>query len=142
MRKIAGATELTLMICLTAGRTMLMVSFHAGLLVHYPQPLQWCAQLFVGDGGQLAETNINPLIQSSTFLRMADCRLRRITKWQLSRRGGIAWLAISPKYSKLGYKSAHLYRHQNTLRLMLERLGINTYPGDAKSASNMSEFFK
>jgi hypothetical protein len=80
MRKIAGATELTLMICLTAGRTMLMVSFHAGLLVHYPQPLQWCAQLFVGDGGQLAETNINPLIQSSTFLRMADCRLRRIDK--------------------------------------------------------------
>jgi hypothetical protein len=53
-----------------------------------------------------------------------------------------AWIAISPKYSKLGYKSAHLYQHQNTLRLMLEGLGIKTYPGSAKSASNMSEFFK
>jgi len=34
-----------------------------------------------------------------------------------------------------------LYQHQSTLRLLLKGLGLNTFPGDAASAPDMSEFF-
>jgi len=34
-----------------------------------------------------------------------------------------------------------LYQHQSTLRLLLKGLGFNTFPGDAASAPDMSEFF-
>ena len=35
-----------------------------------------------------------------------------------------------------------LYQHQNTLRLMMEGLGLTAFPGQAKNANNMSEFFQ
>jgi hypothetical protein len=41
-----------------------------------------------------------------------------------------------------GHKSTTLYQHQNTPRLLLEGLGLKPYPGSAKNAANMSEFFK
>jgi hypothetical protein len=44
--------------------------------------------------------------------------------------------------SKLGYKSTTLYQHQNTLRLMMQGLGLTNYPGKAASAADMAEFFK
>jgi phosphatidylinositol-3-phosphatase len=90
------------------------------------------------------KANIDPLIQSPTFKSGGLLVIVFDESQNDNSHGGgrIAWVAISPKYSKLGYRSAHLYQHQNTLRLMLEGLGTKTYPGSAKSASNMSEFFK
>jgi hypothetical protein len=42
---------------------------------------------------------------------------------------------------KAGYVSSAPYRHENTLRTMLDSLGIETYPGWSASATDMSDFF-
>jgi acid phosphatase len=89
--------------------------------------------------------NIEPLIQSSAF---QDGGLLIITfdesyDSDTTHGGGrVAWVAVSPQFSKTGYKSTTLYQHQNTLRLMMQGLGLTTYPGEAASAANMAEFFK
>ena len=54
--------------------------------------------------------------------------------------GKVYWAAISPK-AKRGYQSTTTYQHQSTVRLILKGLGINTFPGDAATAPDMSEFF-
>ena len=91
------------------------------------------------------KTNIAPLIRSRAF---QDSGLLIITfdesfdSDKTHGGGRVAWVAVSPQFSKTGYKSTTLYQHQNTLRLMMEGLGLTTYPGKAKSAANMAEFFK
>jgi len=49
-------------------------------------------------------------------------------------------LIISPK-GKKPYKSTTLYQHQSLLRLVLQGLGITTYPGASATALSMTEFF-
>jgi acid phosphatase len=88
--------------------------------------------------------NIAPLISSSVF---KDGGLLIIVFDESandnSHGGGrVAWVAVSPKFSKSKYKSTKLYQHQNTLRLTLQGLGLSSFPGAAASASDMSEFFK
>lgn len=39
------------------------------------------------------------------------------------------------------YVSGSYYQHQNTLRTILQALGISAYPGDSVNASAMSDFF-
>ena len=88
--------------------------------------------------------NIDPLVQSASF-QSGDLLIIVFDESSNdnSHGGGrVAWVAVSPKYSKAAYKSTTLYQHQNTLRLMMQGLGLSSYPGNAKSASNMSEFFK
>jgi acid phosphatase len=89
--------------------------------------------------------NIGPLIRSSTF---QDGGLLIITfdesfdSDKTHGGGQVEWIAVSPQFSNQRYKSTTLYQHQNTLRLMMEGLGLTTYPGKAQSAANMAEFFK
>jgi hypothetical protein len=40
-----------------------------------------------------------------------------------------------------GYVSSTAYKHENTLRTMLDALGIDTYPGWSASVADMSDFF-
>lgn len=89
-------------------------------------------------------TNIDPLIKSATFQSSGLLIIVFDESGNDNSHGGgrVAWVAISPKHSKGGYKSSTFYQHQNTLRLMLEGLGVKTYPGNAKNANNMSEFLK
>jgi phosphatidylinositol-3-phosphatase len=42
---------------------------------------------------------------------------------------------------KVGYDSSVFYQHQNSLRTMLDSLGIHTYPGGSNGAADMSDFF-
>jgi len=51
-------------------------------------------------------------------------------------------LLVSSKI-KPAYRSIVLFHHESTLRLMLEALGVdeNHWPGGAKNAPSMSEFF-
>ena len=42
---------------------------------------------------------------------------------------------------KSGYSSSALYKHENTLRTMLDALGIGTYPGWSGSVPDMADFF-
>jgi phosphatidylinositol-3-phosphatase len=85
-------------------------------------------------GDNWLKANIDPLIQSSTFKSGGLVVIVFDESQNDNSHGGgrIAWVAISPKYSKLGYRSAHLYQHQNTLRLMLEGLGINHLSGECQ----------
>src|ERR1700686_4188035 len=88
--------------------------------------------------------NIAPLIASSTFKDGGLLIITFDSSWEDYTHGGghVAWVAVSPEFSKLGYKSTTLYQHQNTLRLMMQGLGLTSYPGKAASAANMAEFFK
>ncbi len=90
------------------------------------------------------KTNIAPLIASSTFQNGGLLIITFDESANDNTHGGgrVAWVAISPEWSKAAYKSTTFYQHQNTLRLMLQGLGVKTYPGAAANASNMSEFFK
>ena len=54
--------------------------------------------------------------------------------------GHVAAFIISPK-AKQGYRSPVHYQHQSTLRLILQGLGIQTYPAAAGTARDMGEFF-
>jgi phosphatidylinositol-3-phosphatase len=88
--------------------------------------------------------NIAPLIASSTFKNGGLLIILFDESANDNTHGGgrVAWVAVSPQFSKLGYKSTALYQHQNTLRLALQGLGVTSYPGAAKTAANMAEYFK
>jgi acid phosphatase len=90
------------------------------------------------------KNNIAPLIKSASFKNGGLLIIVFDESASDNAHGGgrVAWVAISPQFSKLGYKSTAGYQHQNTLRLMLQGLGVKTYPGKAASASNMAELFK
>ncbi len=89
------------------------------------------------------KTKIAPLIASSTFQNGGLLIILFDESANDNTRGGgrVAWVAVSPR-SKAAYKATTIYQHQNTLRLMLQGLGVKTYPGAAANANNMSEFFK
>src|SRR6202166_2184027 len=55
--------------------------------------------------------------------------------------GKVFTTVIGPNV-KSGYVSELAYKHQNTLRTMLDSLGIETYPGWSASAADMSDFFR
>jgi len=90
------------------------------------------------------QTNIDPLVKSA-FFQQNNCLL--IITFDESggdnTNGGgrVYWVAVSPTKSKRGYQSTTLYQHQSTLRLMLKGLGVTSFPGDAATAPDMSEFF-
>jgi hypothetical protein len=41
-----------------------------------------------------------------------------------------------------GVKVSTAFRHENTLRTIMERLGLQNFPGASSTAAPMSEFFK
>ena len=90
------------------------------------------------------KTNIDPLIQSSSFQNGGLLIIVFDESASDNTRGGgrVAWVAVSPEFSKAAYQSTMLYQHQSTLRLMMQGLGLTTYPGKAKSAANMAELFR
>ena len=49
-------------------------------------------------------------------------------------------LVISP-LAKKGYQSTTFYQHQNTCRLLMQGLGLSSFPGACEGAAEMSEFF-
>ena len=93
--------------------------------------------------GAWLQHNITPLIASSTFQK--DGLLVIVfdeaeTSDSTNGGGHVAALIISPK-AKQGHQSKALYQHQSTLRLILQGLGIQTYPAAASTAPDMGEFF-
>jgi phosphatidylinositol-3-phosphatase len=89
-------------------------------------------------------TNIAPLIASPVFQQdgLLVIVFDESTSADTTNGGGhVAWVVVSPK-AKAGYQSTTLYQHQSTLRLMLEGLGIQTFPGAGATGPTMWEFFK
>jgi len=90
------------------------------------------------------KTNIDPLIKNPNF-QAGDLLIIMFDESgsDNSHGGGhVAWIAVSPKFSKKSFQSTSQYQHQNTLRLMLQGLGVTSFPGKAAKAANMAEFFK
>jgi hypothetical protein len=92
---------------------------------------------------QWLKKNIQPLVQSKTFQKGGLLILVFDESGSDNTHGGgrVAWVAVSPKFSKRKFQSTTLYQHQDTLRLMMQGIGLSSYPGKAKSANNMAEFF-
>jgi acid phosphatase len=88
------------------------------------------------------KNNIGPLIASPVFQQDGLLIITFDEAGADNTLGGgrVYWVAISPK-AKRGYQSTTTYQHQSTLRLILEGLGITTFPGAAAMAPDMSEFF-
>jgi len=89
------------------------------------------------------QTNIAPLIASPTFQK--DGLLVIVFDESFdsdTQHGGgqVAMVVISP-LAKTGYKSTTLYQHQNTCQLLLQGLGLNSFPGSCQGAAQMNEFF-
>ncbi len=89
------------------------------------------------------QSNIAPLLASSAF---QNSGLLIITfdegaATDMNHGGGhVATVIVSSK-SKSSYQSNTEYQHQNTLRLVLAASGVNTFPGLAGTAPDMTEFF-
>jgi acid phosphatase len=54
--------------------------------------------------------------------------------------GHVVAVVIGPKV-KRGFKSTTLYQHQNTLKTLMQALGLTSFPGAASSASGMADMF-
>jgi phosphatidylinositol-3-phosphatase len=52
------------------------------------------------------------------------------------------YTAVIGPHVKPHYQSSILYKHENTLRTILDSLGITVYPGASASAADMSDFFQ
>lgn len=88
-------------------------------------------------------TNIGPLLNSSLFQPGGDGVLIILFDEGTDGTyggGQIEWVIVGPNV-KQGYRSTTFYQHQNTLRLVLEGLGVSSFPQAAATASNMAEFF-
>jgi phosphatidylinositol-3-phosphatase len=97
----------------------------------------------LGQADNWLKANIAPLIASPSFQRdglliiLFDESYGSDTQYG---GGQVAALVISP-LAKKGYKSTTLYQHQNVCRLLMQGLGLNSFPGSCQNAAQMSEFF-
>lgn len=88
------------------------------------------------------QTNIGPLVSSAAFQNSLLVIVFDESDTSDTANGGghVACVIVSPLAQK-SYQSSTLYQHQSVLRLMLEGLGVNSFPGSAASAPDMGEFF-
>jgi phospholipase C len=95
-------------------------------------------------GDKWLRANIDPLIKSQVFqddglliITFDEADLTDTTNGG----GRVATIIVSSK-GKAAYKSTTFYQHESTLRLTLETLGVNTFPGKGAKAPSMAEFFQ
>jgi hypothetical protein len=89
------------------------------------------------------QTNIAPLLNTNIFQPGGDGVLIISVDEGTTRTyggGQVAWVIVGPRVK--AYRSTTFYQHQNTLRLMLEGLGVTKFPQASATATDMSEFFK
>lgn len=90
-------------------------------------------------------TNVAPLLNQSYFKAGGDGILI-ITFDECDAAIGacpeqVYTAVIGPKV-KQNYQSAILYKHENTLRTILDALGVSVYPGASATVTDMSDFFQ
>ncbi len=89
------------------------------------------------------QQNIAPLLASSAF-QSSGLLVITFDEGDASDNanggGHIATVVVSSK-SKTNYSSQTFFQHQSTLRLTLAALGVDTFPGAAGTAPDMTEFF-
>jgi acid phosphatase len=97
----------------------------------------------LAQGDAWLQTNIAPLIANPAF---QSSGLLIITFDEgdftdLEHGGGHVATVIISSNGKQGFQSQTLYQHQSTLRLILSSSGVDTFPGLAATAPDMTEFF-
>ncbi len=89
------------------------------------------------------QTNVAPLIASATFQKdgLLVITFDEAEDSDTQHGGGqVAMVVISPLARK-SYQSTTFYQHQSTCRLLMQGLGLTSFPGDCQSAPEMTEFF-
>lgn len=89
------------------------------------------------------QSNIAPLLANSTFQNngLLIITFDESETTDVAHGGGqVATVIISSK-SKAKFQSQTEYQHQSTLRLVLAASGVDSFPGMAASAPDMTEFF-
>ena len=99
-----------------------------------------CSSLKAGDS--FLNSNLTPMLNLPDF-KAGGSGLLIVTFDNGNGDGaGKVFTAVIGPNVKNGYVSEVAYKHQNTLRTMLDSLGIETYPGWSASAADMSDFFR
>jgi phosphatidylinositol-3-phosphatase len=89
------------------------------------------------------KNHIAPLLASSVFQRDGILIIVFDEAETSDTQGGgghVAALVIGPKVLQ-GHKSGITYQHQNTLKTLMQALGLTSFPGAASGASGMGDFF-
>lgn len=89
------------------------------------------------------KANIAPLLASPTFQKDGILMIvfdESVDTDTAHGGGHVVAVMIGPKVLP-GHKSTTFYQHQNTLKTMMEALGLTSFPGTASGASPMSDFF-
>jgi phosphatidylinositol-3-phosphatase len=92
---------------------------------------------------QWLKAHIAPLIASSTFQKNGLLVIvfdESLDSDKQHGGGHVAAVIVSPK-ALHGHKSTTFYQHQNTLKMVMQALGLSTFPGAAHGAAAMGEFF-
>jgi phospholipase C len=90
------------------------------------------------------QTNIAPLLASPQFQQdgLLIVVFDESDTIDLTNGGGhVAAVLVGTKV-KQGYRSATFFQHESTLNLILQAMGINSFPGKAATAPSMVEFFQ
>jgi acid phosphatase len=89
------------------------------------------------------QSNIAPLIASPTFQNggLLIITFDESEDSDVDHGGGHVSTVIISSKSKPKYQSQTEYQHQSTLRLVLHALGVSAFPGLARTAPDMAEFF-
>ncbi|HZR57475.1 MAG TPA: alkaline phosphatase family protein [Terriglobales bacterium] len=89
------------------------------------------------------KNNIDPLISSPLFKKdgLLIITFDEAEDTDTTNGGGHVLTVVISPLGKQQYQSTTLYQHQSTLRELLTALGISTFPGEAATAPDMSEFF-
>ena len=89
------------------------------------------------------KSNIAPLLASPSFQSsgLLIITFDEGTPTDMDHVGGHVVTVIVSSKSKSNYQSKTEYQHQSTLRLILAASGVNTFPGLAETAPDMTEFF-
>jgi hypothetical protein len=89
------------------------------------------------------KTNIAPLIAGSTFQKNGLLIILFDESYSNDTQHGggqVAALVISP-LAKKGYQSTTFYQHQSTCRVLMQGLGLTSFPSACQTATQMGEFF-
>lgn len=89
------------------------------------------------------QSNIAPLLASSMFQNsgLLIITFDESEDSDVENGGGhVATVIVSSK-SKTKFQSQTVYQHQSTLRLVLAASGVDSFPGNAGNAPDMTEFF-
>lgn len=89
------------------------------------------------------QANIAPLLASSIFQKDGLLVITFDESFDSDTQHGggqVAMLVISP-LAKKGYQSTTFYQHENSCRLLMQALGLTSFPGSCAGATQMAEFF-